>query len=83
MPHPGRGKQPRTYPDPEIVLWRQFRDGYNQSFQDFDVTDSGGNFSMHGVDGSYALLAFPPVSSSKGASSATAMACRRTNFPPR
>ena len=34
VPHPGRGKQPMTHPDPETVLWRRFRDGYSQPFQD-------------------------------------------------
>ena len=45
VPHPGRGKQPRTYPDPEIVLWRQFRDGYSQPFQD-DSAPPGAGFLL-------------------------------------
>jgi hypothetical protein len=45
VPHPGRGKQPRTYPDPEIVLWRQFRDAYSQPFQD-DSAPPGAGFLL-------------------------------------
>ena len=42
VPHPGRGKQPRTYPVPEIVLWRRFRDGYSQPFQDDSAPPGAG-----------------------------------------
>ncbi len=45
VPHPGHGKQPRTYPDPEIVLWRQFRDAYSQPFQD-DSAPPGAGFLL-------------------------------------
>ena len=45
VPHPGRGKQPMTHPDPEIVLWRRFRDAYSQPFQD-DSAPPGAGFLL-------------------------------------
>ncbi len=41
-PHPGRGKQPLTHPDPETVLWRRFRDSYSQPFQDHSAPSGAG-----------------------------------------